>query len=75
MTRQKILLFEMLLSDSNPEIWRDIDVPDHYNFWELHGKRTPTDYLQNKCELTQLLQQFPIECSFLTVILNAAGGH
>lgn len=36
MMHQKILRFKISLSDSNPEIWREIDVPDHYNFWELH---------------------------------------
>ncbi|EGR3967641.1 plasmid pRiA4b ORF-3 family protein [Vibrio cholerae] len=33
---QKILRFRVSLSGSEPEIWREIDVPDHYNFWELH---------------------------------------
>ncbi|WP_193264547.1 plasmid pRiA4b ORF-3 family protein, partial [Vibrio navarrensis] len=33
---QKILRFRVSLSGSEPEIWREIDVPDHFNFWELH---------------------------------------
>ncbi|MUL00886.1 plasmid pRiA4b ORF-3 family protein [Aliivibrio fischeri] len=33
---QKILRFRISLSGSEPEIWREIDVPEHYNFWELH---------------------------------------
>ncbi len=33
---QKVLRFRVSLSGSNPEIWREIDVPGHYNFWELH---------------------------------------
>ncbi|WP_394229050.1 plasmid pRiA4b ORF-3 family protein [Shewanella colwelliana] len=33
---QKIFRFRVSLVGSEPEIWREIDVPDHYNFWELH---------------------------------------
>jgi hypothetical protein len=33
---QKIFRFRVSLTGSEPEIWREIDVPDHYNFWELH---------------------------------------
>ncbi len=33
---QKILRFRVSLTGSEPEIWREIDVPEHYNFWELH---------------------------------------
>ncbi|MGF1910031.1 plasmid pRiA4b ORF-3 family protein [Vibrio kasasachensis] len=36
MMHQKILRFRVSLLGSEPEIWREIDVPDHYNFWELH---------------------------------------
>ncbi|UTV30527.1 plasmid pRiA4b ORF-3 family protein [Photobacterium atrarenae] len=36
MVYQKILRFRISLSGSEPEIWREIDVPDHYQFWELH---------------------------------------
>ncbi|WP_028863867.1 plasmid pRiA4b ORF-3 family protein [Psychromonas aquimarina] len=36
MRQQKILRFRISLTDSVPEIWREIDVHDHYNFWELH---------------------------------------
>lgn len=34
--QQKILRFRVSLLGSAPEIWREIDVPDYYNFWELH---------------------------------------
>lgn len=32
----KILRFKITLLGSQPEIWRIIDIPDDYNFWELH---------------------------------------
>jgi len=32
----KVLRFKVTLLGSQPEIWRIIDIPDDYNFWELH---------------------------------------
>lgn len=34
--RQSIYQFKITLIDTLPEIWRTIQVPDHYNFWDLH---------------------------------------
>jgi hypothetical protein len=32
----KVFRFRISLEDIEPEIWREIDVPENYNFWELH---------------------------------------
>lgn len=32
----KIFRFKIALQGIEPEIWREIDVPEIYNFWELH---------------------------------------
>ncbi|MGL5336190.1 MAG: plasmid pRiA4b ORF-3 family protein [Enterovibrio sp.] len=38
MDQQKIFRFKISLVDGEADIniWREIDVPEHYNFWELH---------------------------------------
>ena len=33
---QSIYQFKITLIDTLPEIWRTIQVPDNYNFWDLH---------------------------------------
>ena len=33
---QNIYQFKILLQRSNPPIWRQIQVPEHYSFWDLH---------------------------------------
>lgn len=34
--KSKIYRFKVVLLGSDPEIWREIDVPESYNFWDLH---------------------------------------
>ena len=36
MYSQKVSRFRISLTEIEPEIWREIDVPSDYNFWELH---------------------------------------
>ena len=36
MKNQKVYRFKILLLSTDPEIWREIEVPGYYNFWELH---------------------------------------
>lgn len=31
-----VLQFKITLNDSEPKIWRRIQVPDTYTFWDLH---------------------------------------
>lgn len=35
-TNNKIYRFKISLIGIEPQIWREVDVPDNYNFWELH---------------------------------------
>ncbi len=35
-TAKKIYRFRVALQDIEPRVWREIDVPADYNFWELH---------------------------------------
>ena len=33
---KQVYQFKITLMDIQPEIWRIIQVPDHYSFWDLH---------------------------------------
>lgn len=33
---QKVYRFRIILLETEPAVWREIDVPADYNFWELH---------------------------------------
>ena len=33
---KQVYQFKITLIDTQPDIWRVIQVPDHYNFWDLH---------------------------------------